>query len=95
MHAVNAASMNAKMALAAVDNDDMGTNWDDCQDCLDESDEMQTCDNVCVSPILAVGPSGQSGLPVIRTAPENPALQSVFGRTGLPDPYPPRSIILS
>ncbi|WP_157019375.1 hypothetical protein [Mesorhizobium xinjiangense] len=91
VHAANAASMNMKMALTAYDSGDMG----DCQDCPDGSDDMQACDNVCVSPILAVVPSGQAGLPRAETATESLVPHSVVGRTGLPDPYPPRSIILS
>lgn len=91
VHAATAASMNMKMALAAIDSGDMG----DCQDCPGGSDDMKSCDNVCVSPLLAVVPSGQPGLPEAETATESLAPHSGAGRTGLPDPYPPRSIILS
>lgn len=91
VHAANAATMSAKMTLAVIDGADMG----DCQDCPDGSDDMQPCDNACVSPILAVVPSGQPGLPGAETTTESPVLQSVSGRTGLPEPYPPRTIILS
>jgi hypothetical protein len=91
VHAENAASMNAKMTLAAIDSGGMG----DCQDCPDGGDDMQPCDNLCVSPILAVVPSGQAGLPEVETATESFVPRDVAGRTGPPDPYPPRSIILS
>jgi hypothetical protein len=91
MHAANAATMSAKMTLAVIDGADMG----DCQDCSDGNDNMPPCDNVCVSPILAVVPSGQPSLPGAETTTESPVLQSVTGRTGPPDPYPPRSTILS
>ncbi|MDZ5697081.1 hypothetical protein [Chelativorans sp. M5D2P16] len=91
VHAANAASMSVKMALAAVDSGDMG----DCQDCPDGSDDMQACDDVCVSPILALVPSGPPGMPAAETTAESTVPRSVTGRTGLPDPYPPRSIILS
>lgn len=91
VNAANATSMNMQMALSSLDSGDMG----DCQDCPDGGDDMQVCDNVCVSPILAVVPSGQTGLPEARTRTESLVLQSVTGRTGLPDPYPPRSITLS
>ncbi|MBI1260612.1 MAG: hypothetical protein GC184_02700 [Rhizobiales bacterium] len=90
-HAADAATMSMKMALAAIDSGDMG----DCQDCPDGSDDMQPCDNVCISPILAVVPSGQPGLPEVETTTESLVLQGVTGRTGPPDPYPPRSITLS
>ena len=91
VHAASAAIMSAKMTLAVIDGADMG----DCQDCPDGSGDMQPCDNVCVSPIMAVVPSGQPGLPQVEATTESSVLQSVTGRTGSPDPYPPRSIILS
>jgi hypothetical protein len=91
VHAANATSMNMQMALTAIDSGDMG----DCQDCPDGRDDMQACDNVCVSPILAVVPSGQPDLPEAETTTESPVPHSVTGRSGLPDPYPPRSITLS
>lgn len=91
MHTVGAAAMSVKMTLAAVNGGDMG----DCQECPDGNDDMPACDNLCVSPILAVVPSSQSGLPDAKTTTASLILQSVTGRTGPPDPYPPRSIILS
>lgn len=89
VHSANAAIMSAKMTLAVIDGADVG----DCQDCPD--DGMPPCDDVCVSPILAVVPSGQPSLPGAETTTESPVLQSVTGCIGPPDPYPPRSIILS
>lgn len=91
VYAVNAATMSAKMTLAAIDGADMG----DCQDCADGNGDMPSCDIVCVSSILAVVPTSQPILPGAETTTESPVLQSVTGRTGPPDPYPPRSIILS
>lgn len=90
-HAANAATMSAKMSLAVIDGADMG----DCKKCPDGKGDVQPCDNACVSPILAVVPSGQPSLPGAETTTESPVLQSVTGRTGPPDPYPPRSTILS
>lgn len=91
VHAANAATMNAKMTIAAINGADMG----DCQDCPDGNDNMPPCDNVCISPILAVVPSDQPSLPGAETTTESLVLESVAGRSGPPDPYPPRSIILS
>lgn len=90
-HAVNAATMSMKMTLAAIDGADMG----DCKDCPDSKGGVQPCDNACVSPILAVVPSSQPSLPGAETSTQSLVLQSVAGRTGPPDPYPPRTIILS
>tara|TARA_R110000751_G_scaffold90592_2_gene177757 strand:- start:5832 stop:6170 length:339 start_codon:yes stop_codon:yes gene_type:complete len=91
VHTANAASMNTTMALTAIDSGDMGY----CQDCPDGSDELQPCDFVCVSPLLAILPSGESGLPAAVTITEKSVDRSMGGRTGLPNPYPPRFTILS
>lgn len=91
VHTANAATMSAKMTLAVIDGAGMG----DCQDCPNGNDDMQPCDNVCVSPVLAVVPSGQPGLPSVEMTTESPVLQGATGRTGLPEPYPPRTTTLS
>ncbi|MEO4045297.1 hypothetical protein AAFN47_27200 [Hoeflea sp. CAU 1731] len=91
IHAANAATMSIKMTLVATDGADMG----DCKDCPGSKGDVQPCDNACLSPILGVVPSGQPSLPRAETTTESLVLQSVAGRTGPPDPYPPRSIILS
>lgn len=91
VHTANAASMNTTMALSAIDSGDMGY----CQDCPDGSDELQPCDFVCVSPVLAILPSGESGLPAALKITEKSVDRSMAGRTGIPNPYPPRSTILS
>ncbi|MGX1501071.1 hypothetical protein ACSSV1_006140 [Labrenzia sp. MBR-25] len=91
VHTASAATMGAKMTLALIAGADMG----DCQDCADGNGDMPSCDNVCVSPILAVVPSAQLSLPGVETTTESPVLQSVTGRTGPPEPFPPRTNILS
>jgi hypothetical protein len=91
VHTANAASMNTTMALTAIDSGDMGN----CQDCPDGGNELQPCDYICVSPVLAILRSGESGLPAAVTITEKPVDLSMSGRTGLPNPYPPRSTILS
>lgn len=91
VHTANTASMNATMVLSAIDSGDMGY----CQDCPDGSDELQPCDFVCVSPVLAILPSVESGLPAAVTITEKSVDRKMTGRTGLPNPYPPRSTILS
>lgn len=89
--AATAADMSAKMTLAMIDGVAMG----DCQDCPDGSEDMQSCDIVCVAPVLAVVPSGPLGLPEVEAAAGSLVPQDETGRTGPPDPYPPRSTILS
>ncbi|AMN56390.1 hypothetical protein ACP90_27780 (plasmid) [Labrenzia sp. CP4] len=90
-HAAGSAKMTMKMAFVLGDGTDIG----DCKDCLDDKNAAQQCDNVCISPILAVEPLGQFNIHGSQTTAESPVLQSVTGRTGLPEPYPPRSIFLS
>lgn len=91
VHAANAAGMSAKMTFAVIDGADMGV----CQDCPGGKGNMQPCDSACPSPILAVLPSDQPDRPGVETAIESPILQSVIGRIGPPDPYPPRFPTLS
>jgi len=88
---VNAANMNTEMALNAIDSGDMG----DCEDCPDDSANMQRCDYVCVSSMLAIVPSCESELSATVTTTEKSIHQSMAGRSRLPDPHPPRFIILS
>ena len=91
VRAENVIGMNMQMALAAIDKGDMG----DCQDCPDGGGDMQTCDTGCLSPMLAVISSGQPVLPEVVITVDRLVHHSLAGRTGLPDPYPPRSITLS
>lgn len=91
VNAANAAGMSAKMTFAVTDGADMGN----CKDCPDGMGNVQPCDSACLSPILVVLPSDQPDLPGTESATESPALQSVTGRIGPPDPYPPKSPILS
>ena len=90
VQATNAASMDMKMALAAIDG-----GMSDCQDCPDGSEDMQACDKICVSPVLAVVPSNEPGVSMASSIAESLVPRSVTGRTGLLDPDPPRPFILS
>lgn len=90
-HAASVSTMSMKMTIAAID----GAGMDDCKDCSGGKGSVQPCDSVCVSPLLAIVPSGQPSLPKAGTATENLVPQIVTGGLGLPDPYPPRSFTLS
>lgn len=89
-HAANATTMDVTMA---VDSADMG--MPDCQGCPDDGNGLPSCDTVCVTPFVAVMPVAAAEMPVVRALLATPAVRQVGGRGGLPDPYPPRSIILS
>ena len=91
VHTANTTSMNTTMALAVIDNGDL----DNCQDCPDGGDNMQSCDYVCVSPVLAIVQSSESSQPATAAITEILVLRSMTGLTDLPNPYPPRSTILS
>jgi len=91
VHTANATAMSMKMTLADTDGAGMG----DCEDCLAGGDSMSLCDSVCVSPILALAPVLQGGLPMIKAKTASNVVYGVTGRAGPPDHYPPRSITLS
>lgn len=91
VHAAAAAAMDVKMSMAAAGGMDM----DGCDGCGDSGDGKMACDPVCVTPLLAV--ANQDA--ILRDA--APGIfgkvraEGIRGQTGPPDPYPPRTIILS
>ena len=88
---VNAMTMNMKMKIAATDSAGM----DDCEDCTGSGESMSQCDSVCVSPMLAIIPNLQTKLPLVKTISTSNIAQGATGRSGRPEPYPPRSNTLS
>ena len=87
-----AAAMSAKMSLAALAGDmEMG----DCEDCPDTDDGTGNCVSPCVmaSMILPAWPHVTE--PAIRGETYVFIPCSFIGLLSPPDPYPPRSIILS
>ena len=91
-HATSATTMSLKMALADGGAMDMA----DCQGCGSDSDGDDGglgCDMVCVAPFLAyLGPEG-SVPAVTGIYPSARASYDLVGRTGPPEPYPPRTLI--
>ncbi|MGE0653357.1 MAG: hypothetical protein AB7P12_16675 [Alphaproteobacteria bacterium] len=91
-HATSATTMSLKMALADGGAKDMA----DCQGCGSDKqgdDGGLGCDMVCVAPLLAsLSPEG-SGPAVTGVSPSARALYDLVGRTGPPEPYPPRTLI--
>ena len=94
VHVASATSMAVKMALANAGNVDMG----DCVGCgIDgDDDSSATCDIVCITSLVAkVGTDKALQLPpVVRNA-IGDGVYHFAGRTGPPEPYPPRTLILS
>lgn len=89
-HSASVTVMDVEMALSSAD---MGMS--DCQGCPDADGQTPSCDSICVTPVMAVLPSIRAGLPPATSCTVCFEVRSVAGHTGPPDPYPPRSIILS
>ena len=91
-HATSATAMSLKMALADGGAMDMA----DCQGCGSDNegdDGGLGCDMVCVAPLLAnLSPEG-SVPAVTGISPSARAFYDLVGRTGPPEPYPPRTLI--
>lgn len=91
-HATSSTTMSIKMALAGGGAMDMA----DCQGCgtdTDGEDSGPTCDIVCtVSFAASLGQIDTFNPHFARVA--RPLLvERLAGRTGLPEPYPPRTLI--
>tara|TARA_R110000787_G_scaffold262422_10_gene368035 strand:+ start:509 stop:850 length:342 start_codon:yes stop_codon:yes gene_type:complete len=91
-HAASNTAMSLKMVLADGGAMDMA----DCQGCGFDGDgenEGLSCDIVCVSPLLAnLGVEAQV-LQVSRPSLSTRSFYDLAGRTGPPEPYPPRTLI--
>jgi len=89
---VNAATMSAMMMLGDITE----TNMDDCQGCPDDfGDKSSSCDSDCVITLMAtIQPSKDSFL-VAHSIENFSAIVTAVGRTGLPEPHPPKFIFLS
>ena len=88
----SATTMSLKMALADGGAMDMA----DCQGCGSDSGDNNggiDCDMVCVAPILANLNLEVSVPAVIGISPSASAFYDLVGRTGPPEPYPPRTLI--
>ena len=89
-HAASATTMSLKMALAAGGTMDM----DDCEGCGSGGDDGKsgaTCDIICISPFAGTLNAEGSFLRPVAATPSAFGLYDFAGRTGPPDPYPPRS----
>ena len=91
-HATSTTTMSIKMALADGGAMDMA----DCQGCGSDSGDNNggiDCDMVCVAPILANLNLEVSVPAVVGISPSASAFYDLVGRTGPPEPYPPRTLI--
>lgn len=94
VHAASATTMAVKMALADGGAMDMA----DCDGCGsgDAGDKSgPPCDIVCIAPFVAtVNAETAPAFPMSATA-VTWVSRDFAGRTGPPDPYPPRTLILN
>lgn len=90
-HAASLTTMTVKMALA--DAGDAGNAG--CAGCGEPQANGMDCDQVCISAAMvlpaAAGGGSTPAFAVIEPAPTG----DFAGRTGPPDPYPPRSFVLT
>lgn len=90
-HAAGSTAMSVDMALADAGATDMAA----CQDCGNDAGSPEACDFDCV-PLVLARPDTGGGLPVPDIRPATPDRGSGFaGRTGPPEPRPPRTLSLT
>lgn len=90
-YAASGSAMTAAMAMS----DASGMNSTDCEGCGADGGAMPFCDAVCSSGFTAlIGDHAVHSSPVMAEDFATNA-RNIFGRSGPPDPSPPRSIILS
>lgn len=91
VHAAVVTSMSVKMALADPSSADMA----DCQGCSGDDGEAPVCDLDCVTPLVASITDGALGHAALVSDIAVALDRIISGRTGPPDPHPPRTIVLS
>lgn len=89
VHAASATSMPVTMALA----DHALSDEADCEGCDGDSDVDVVCDIACTASFLAGLVEDRAAAP--RPAASHAALRAgtLRGRTGAPDPHPPRRLL--
>lgn len=90
VHAASATSMALKMSLA----DTSGGNVEDCPSCSGDEGTVPVCDQVCVTPFVAVPVGAALTLPLFSYIHANLPLCDPTSLCGPPDPSPPRTNIL-
>jgi hypothetical protein len=91
-HGASATSMSLAMSHDAMAGGDMG----DCDGCPPGDDgKASLCGQVCLAPFAAIPAAVSIELPLVAAEMAASPLQEMVGRTGPPDPSPPRTIILN
>jgi hypothetical protein len=88
-HAAAATDMSLEMSMASMEDGGMVG----CQDCPGGEGQASACEQFCVSTLAALSTPAATALPIsaepVAILPSN----CLGGRTGPPDPYPPRTIL--
>ena len=87
-HAAASTDMSLKMSMSAMDG-----SMPDCQDCPGDDGQESACDQFCVTTLAAICPPAAAELPQVAVLVFLPPAEPSDGRTGPPDPYPPRTIL--
>lgn len=90
LQSADATVMTAKMALAMSGTADAP----DCSGCAGDGGDLPTCDYLCVAPFHAMIDAAKTQQPVVQETTADATTIGVAGRSGPPEPYPPRTDIL-
>lgn len=86
-HAAAATDMSLKMSMSGMDDGEMA----DCQDCPGDDAQASACDQFCITTLAAICPPALAELLHVADVASSPPEEPSDGRTGPPDPYPPRT----
>eukprot|EP01026_Neomeris_dumetosa_P054908 TRINITY_DN49588_c0_g1_i4.p2 TRINITY_DN49588_c0_g1~~TRINITY_DN49588_c0_g1_i4.p2 ORF type:complete len:165 (+),score=4.79 TRINITY_DN49588_c0_g1_i4:2-496(+) len=88
-------SFDMALEMASMDSTNSMPDCSGCSGSDDESDSKMTCAPLCVTTVLAVIETGESGSDVASVRPFPLPMNKGTGRTTLVDPNPPRSRVLT
>lgn len=89
-HAAGATDMALKMSMSGMDG-----GMADCQDCPGDDGQASTCDQFCVTTFAALCAPAAAEIPHVAGIVSFPSAEPSDGRTGPPEPYPPRTPFLN
>ncbi|PSH64283.1 hypothetical protein CU102_22480 [Phyllobacterium brassicacearum] len=89
--AANVTSMSLAMSPAAMADGDMG----DCDGCPPGNEgKASRCGQICLAPFAAIPAAAGFELAVMAADVAASPAEEITGSSGLPDPPPPRTIVL-
>lgn len=91
LESATAASMTAQMTLAKSG----AMNGTDCDACPDDGRDTPDCNSACIAPAFAMFDTVSTPEPVVEVTTADVIVLGITGRTGAPEPGPPRADILN